>query len=366
VLEYKRVALALFVLTALQREDGGIHLAMVMGAIAACKWWQTRTLSSVRTELNYVAMGLLVGALAWGFTFAIREFDGGRSQSNWELMYSGRPAFAHLSWQLLSERLGYIFQERIYIWLALYVAAVAVYWTRNIYYLAGVLACVPWFMLNLISVQRMTGHFDAYYPFPFVIALGWPLFAVLLKHGLSATGQQVRQGVIVQLLLVIVGLVMWNSTLSRPEFGPIWGQYGDYSLMEGARHRAKVQRFVDLLESGEGQLGDVRADDGISSLIDGTYQGYLVPHFGSRKKPADTFIYMNRNVKRLGEPYLGFVQRTGLTKNYCMPQTTVCMLTNRKPEQLGAFFEMLEPAEIDPRIFDVRVKRGKREIVIKR
>ncbi len=349
---YSRTAWALLLLTVLEREDGGFHLACVLLAIAAVKWWYSRNLATVYRELRFASVAILGGVICWGITFLVREYDGGRSVSNWELMYSGNPPFAHLTLSLIWERFMVIFNERSYLWLGIWLTIVWAYWKRDLYYLIGFASTAPWLLLQLISVQKMTGQLQAYYPFPVLIGFAWPFFALLLKYGREIPASKVREALQLQVLLTIVGLFSWNYSQARISFAPTSQIYGGYSLGEGVRNRALVQHFVMLFDGGSGDLGDVRADAGMSSLIAGKYQGKQVLYWNKKDQRNDTIIYMDNSPAYLGDEVLEFAQRNQLHNNFCLPGTKICVLTNRSQQQLGALGGMLQPADVDKRVYD--------------
>jgi hypothetical protein len=325
--------LVAFVFTLSIREDAGLHLVAVLGLVGLLKVYQQRSFSAAKHEIVYSLIALIYSGLAMWLSLASRNYFG----STFQDIYSGKPPFAHISWTMLWERLSLISTEHIYLWSGFLLTVVVTIKSRNPYMLIGYAAYIPWFIMNWIAVNPNTGHLYAYYAFPFITSLAWPLLGVALQHGFPLPKYAVKQAFRLQIALVLVGLIMWNDVEKKPEFGPIFGaRWGSYTIQHGAENRVQVRDFIGKLQSGAGNLGAVIADNGILSLAKGgQYQGKNMFRVEA-DKPANTIIYM--------EPYgvpapevLAHAAKNKLATRYCMPATTVCIITDRSPAQLGLF-----------------------------
>ncbi len=335
---HKRLGVLAFILLLSIREDAGLHLIAILGLIGVIKSIQQRSVLAAKREIKYGAIAFAYCAFAMWMSLAARSYY----SSTFQDIYSGNPPFAHITAHMLWQRATIMSTEHFYLWSSFLITAFVAYRARNPYMLVGFLAYIPWFILNWIALNPNTGHLYAYYAFPFITSLAWPLISVMLHHGNPLPRYAVKQAFKLQVAMVLLALVMWNETDKKPEFGPTFGaRWGSYSIQHGADGRIESRNFIKNLQAGAGNLGKVIADSGILSLAKGgEYQGAHMLRIET-DKPADTIIYM--------EPYQGLpasqvieqAARNKLNAHYCMPATTICMFTKRSAGQLGLFLAMM-------------------------
>lgn len=169
---YGRKAIALLLLTLAigVREDCGFHFFAV-AATYLVLIRLTRPLTQTERHLAWFALYAFcwsVLALAAQRTF----FPGDNALAR---IYLGDPPLAHVTSTFVSERLSVFVTERLDIilmwgWL-IGLAAI----TRTLKPLAGVLAFLPWTILNLFAFAEGPSKLGLYYAFPVVLGFLWPL-----------------------------------------------------------------------------------------------------------------------------------------------------------------------------------------------
>ncbi|NBX03624.1 MAG: hypothetical protein EBR02_06145 [Alphaproteobacteria bacterium] len=354
VKRWKRLGIFFFIFTLLVREDGGFHLTAILGLIGLLKLLETRKFSAVRREAMFIALAFTFSIFAWVCTFLVIQYWGGRGQSTWELMYAGKPAYAHLSFEMIWERLTVLFRERIYLWLGFYITICWAVWKRNAYYALGFCAYIPWFLLHLTAVQKMAGELQAYYPFPFLVALGWPMLAVMFRYGFPLPRGKASEALILQILMVAVGLMTWNSNDRLLRFSPTQG-WGTFKVQRGAEHSDVIRQFMVQFNAGAGELGSVMGDSGALALLKGEYKGSFLSQLNAKKK-VDTLLYMSASKSRFpGKDIIAAVQNSKLPNHYCMGGASICMFTNRSLEQLGTLAPLFGPVPVDHSVFEAVV-----------
>ena len=339
--------IATFILLMSQREDAGFHLTAVLGLVGLVKWVETRSLRAIRSEATYSYISTLYSILAMFAIFLIIDMHGGRSESNWELMYTGREPWAHLNWLLVKNRLIDIMYNRLDLYLGFFISIGWAIWTRDAYMAIGCLANLPWFFFNLIAQQQMNGTLSAYYGFPFILMFGWPMLGALLRHGAQVPASHAKRAFIFQALLLLACIPMWNQQAGRFEFGPSYmARWGSYSIKPMTSNYMITEQFVASFEAGVADLGTVAIEEGMNSLVWGTYRGQVVLRPKVRTPKLDTVIYFTEKPGEANDIVRRSAWRHGLNNNYCMMVTPICVLTNRTLDKLGTMTPLLMPIEL--------------------
>jgi hypothetical protein len=171
------LATTLFVLGLLTREDAGFHYAAILGLLTVLNLVKGSTLRQQHSHLTFITIGLLYSIAAMVTQRLI--FPG---SSAFVRVYLGDPPLAHLSFSLLGFRVLAIILGRPYVvWPALGVCFWAVK-ARSPCLIVGYMACLPWLLLHLMAANPFAGLLVSYYAFPFLIALAWPLLAILVRE----------------------------------------------------------------------------------------------------------------------------------------------------------------------------------------
>ena len=75
------------------------------------------------------------------------------TESTFSRIYSGAPAYAHLAGPLLAQHWNALTHERGYVLLTLAAALVAFLFRPSWIALTGIVAAVPWFVLNVTAIN---------------------------------------------------------------------------------------------------------------------------------------------------------------------------------------------------------------------
>ena len=188
------------------REDAGMHLFLVLLAMASVSNWA----GDRRT------MWRLLGLAAFAITGSILALwvqrqgvpGGGQQLGN---VYLGQPALAHVSVAGLARRLVYWCTRREYIFLPLLTLLIAA--SRcglgDYRLLLGVALSLPWLALSLVAAAQQAGDLWSYYSFPLMFMLLWPL--LLSQSGPPASRRllllQIVMGGLSTAAFVAVGLL---------------------------------------------------------------------------------------------------------------------------------------------------------------
>lgn len=167
------LAWALGLLALAVRTDGGFHVALFCGAAALGLWadagFDLRA-PRVRRLLAVALGGFLYAGLAYALQAVL--FPGGAQFRN---IYAGPDWFAHVHWDFVLARIDLHLRERGHLFAGALGCVAAFLATRRWVFLAGVLAGLPWYLVNLAARSDAAGTFFSYYAFPFIVLLMWPL-----------------------------------------------------------------------------------------------------------------------------------------------------------------------------------------------
>jgi hypothetical protein len=340
-----RWAVAWLVVLLSVREDAGLHLTGILILLAALDWWRARTFAAVKADLTFAAAATAYSVMAWLMTSYLRSQCG--IHKLFEEVYTGVPAYAHLSWQLLGQRAFAILRDSLYLPVS---AAVTLAWAlyrRNLYLLVGFAAFLPWFVLNWTAATPDPGMLEAYYPFPFMVAMGWPMVAVLCKYGRNALPRAaLREALVLQTVLVLIGLVMWSTYDARfyfaPKFYARWSSYHPKWIRHVDGRLIDIRPRMRAVAAEIGQnpaLGKVGADFGVLAFTSET-----APHISSVEQinlpegvPVDTVAYICPNGGAPPADIARAALKGGLMRNYWAYPANVCLVTNRTQQELGQF-----------------------------
>ncbi len=330
-----------FILTLLCREDAGFHMAAVLGLIALIKYRKTRSLPGIKREAVYIICACGYSLLALWVQSRMRNAYGDmlfdKYPDNLTRIYTGIPFYAHLSWSLLWGRAQIIFQEHISLWLGFLLTLTWSWRMRNPYLPVGFIACIPWFLLNWTANADAAGYLRFYYAFPFILSLGWPVIAVLLHCGLRPPRFAVRETLVLQGALVVIGLLAWNGDTHRIDFGPAYAAGGgSYLIQKGAENRELVREFILKVDSRPPELGGVSIDDSILFLSMRPFEGNLPPE----PETIESVIYMRSDSGRVNA-MLKRAHDNNLSHHYCVVGTTICLFSNRTMAQLASLSPLL-------------------------
>lgn len=331
-------AMTLFCLLAV-REDAGFHLACVLGLLVVLNYYEKRSFSRIRFEaaLTIAAIGCSVFAL-W-VVGRIVSTTGYASVVSF--IYIGNPPFNHLSLSELLQRIHDNFYDHLAVWVGMSITAFWAWRTRSPVLLVGFAASIPWVLLSLCAANGSTARMYAYYAFPLTLGFGWPLLGMLWQYGWPVPSHALKRAFQLQCLLILVGIFNWSNGVKFAAYQD--SRQGSYLIQKGTENRDIVRHFISRFNAGAGDLGRVISQYQLQSLVSEKYHGQYVRHHGGIPK-GDTYIYINGDSsKNPDDRAKEIIEDNALKNKFCLPETGVCMYTNRTQKQVSEFSSLFVP-----------------------
>jgi len=176
-LGHTKLAACFLVVGLATREDAGLHYAAVLGLLVTLNVVRGVPLRQQRADLTFTLVAVLYSIVM--IALQRLAFPGA---SAFARVYLGDPPLAHLTTSLICNRALYLAVNRPYILLPAIGAGIWALLARNPCVVVGYAACVPWMLLHLLAKSPLAAALGSYYAFPFLIALAWPLLAVLRQR----------------------------------------------------------------------------------------------------------------------------------------------------------------------------------------
>ncbi len=331
---------------------GLLFLAALARGDRAMAWlWLALTLG-VREDAGFHLFGVLLLAQlvcrrrdAWIFLLAclgysLAAFAAIRiafpGDVNFARVYAGTPAYAHLTWSALAERLELMWQLRTYLWLPPAVAIAWAAWQREPLILVGVAAAIPWALLHVTAVSGGAATLDLYYSFPVLLGLGWAFVAPAWRCRGALAGGARRRSLIGFAALVAAALVGWVG--DRFVVYPL-----AMNLAVGQRtlDAAAIEAFRPRLDAARRELGTLRADYGVLGLLPDAFR----PGDWLRADAlagADTVAWFDPGQQ--DSLAWGTWLSSRLANHYRVAGTGILLASNRRLEQVPALLPALVPA----------------------
>lgn len=229
------------------REDAGLHAASFLILLVLAQGLSRAPRQAIRSNLAAIVVCLAYSVLA----LALQHVVYPAQTSSLTRVFLGDPMGAHITWQLVTERVPLFLTHWGYaVWPALILMVVAA-WRRNLVLLAGALAPGPWVVLALLAV-RTIGLAD-YYAFPLVVTIAWPTLV------------QPREvfTVRLQLFMAIASILVFVSLSGSIADRTPWrtSVFSDWSAV--GRYETVLRDAV----SRRGELGRLMLDDGVIALV---------------------------------------------------------------------------------------------------
>jgi hypothetical protein len=154
-----------FVLTLFVREDAGLHMACILGAYLVLAAIAERGLP----ERTKDVLPFLAAALIYPMLMLWAQSSFLPIQSNFARIYSGAPAYAHLTRALLEHRVDALINAQPHVLLLLAASLVPFLLRPRWTALTGIVAAVPWFLVSVTALSETAGTLSLYYAFPFLV-----------------------------------------------------------------------------------------------------------------------------------------------------------------------------------------------------
>jgi len=250
------VALIVLALVLAVREDAGLHVAAVYGAIGL---WRLGRCSVGRGRFAELGVALAAALAAAGLMAYQRwAFPGGDALAR---MYLGAPALAHVDAGFVGERLWHWVTSRPDVVAPLAVLLLWAAAARRAAPALGVLAVTPWLALHAVAVAAVPGRLLDHYGFPLVTAVSWPLVAAALDPALQ--GRRAWHATGVQVLTVGLSIALLPIADPGLKDRRPWHRF-DFAHVETY---GPTTRFMAAHRADPVAAGFVLMGDGVAALM---------------------------------------------------------------------------------------------------
>ncbi len=195
------------------REDAGLHGFGLFILLAAYFWW------CVRERRDIWRFFGLVSLICIGYSvvaFLVRQsFSPSDDTIVWKFV--GSPPYAHLTVDLILERLAFIASDREYVYIPMLALALLAVVQRSLLPLVAVVAVLPWVLWHLMAKDPLAGTFYPYTMAPVMVVMFWPLVSALLREMTQpdvARKHSDRRHILMSALLQLVLCVSLTATLT--------------------------------------------------------------------------------------------------------------------------------------------------------
>jgi hypothetical protein len=337
VLGHPRLAVAFFILGLATREDAGFHYVAVLGLLVALNvacgvpWRQQRTESTFALAALFYAIAVMaVQRLVFPETSAFAR------------VYLGDPPLAHLSVGLIADRILFFLLSRPYI---LYPALGASIWAlraRNPTIVLAFAAGLPWLLVHLLAKGPLAGTLVSYYAFPFLIALAWPLLAVMRQRQRSGNAggpTSVIVGFAALLALSFVPAIGIHDPGRLPLPQAFWDP-------PSRAQQAATDRAVAAMSAARPMLGRLLVDNSIAALApNGSAQSEVPFLQGNGTAPSeaapspDTVVFFTEgyDAARLR----AIAGAVGLPRRYVVPGTQIHLAARQRLEDVPLLADLV-------------------------
>ncbi len=332
-----------FVLALIVREDMGFHLVAVLGLwlvyralLRRDSWRALRPMALyLAAAFAYSVAALVIQRVYFPAFYSLRE------------VYLGQPAFAHVTWSLLWDRLAFFARNRQFVWLPLVLIAVWAWRTRQPLLVLGYIAYVPWLAFNLLAVTDGAGELSSYHTFPFLVSLVWPL-VVYAWQGQMAEGRTAEgppaEGRTAQARPVGWGVATcFAATVLLSSIG-----FGRASVLVdmvtwGDLPRAAIGIVQQSIARQPREWGRVSVGTGVAALDPRHLQPGQVLQ-ANADMPTDTLLFFSTGISR--DDGLALVRSQRLQKRYQVAGTNISVASNRALEGVPPLGPLLRPAPL--------------------
>lgn len=247
------LALCLFILLLGSREDAGLHLFSFLAPLVVLVRW--REGYWLREELRYGLAALVYAVMVIVVVPQFIPFH----QSLFREHYVGDPAFAHVTWAAVQERVHYFFLQSAYQWAPLLALLLAALWRRDLLTAVGAVAVVPWILLHtLTGLHPTVWTMGFYYAFPVLGSLAWPTLLRLYAKAPVKLFVSSKHWLPLQAAVVLLA--------SLPMFGKDLQFYGSrfgfisFSSPASLAALDRYEDFTELLRTSRSSLGNLVAN----------------------------------------------------------------------------------------------------------
>lgn len=268
VLGHPRLAIMPLVLGLATREDAGLHYAAVLLVTVMFDRLRGR-----RADPGDVWFALI--ALAYSATVMLGQRFMFPGNSAFARVYLGTPPFGHVDVALIGQRMLFVLVDRPYILLPALATALWAIRARNPVIVAGYVAAFPWLLLHILAISPLAGALASYYAFPFLIALGWPLIAIVRERQVLGSTNSPAVSVIGFTVLIVLTFVP-AANLHDPGRLPVPEAFfsGPSAVQQAATDRA-----VAALSAARVELGRLFVDNSVAAIDPAGFSRDEIPNW---------------------------------------------------------------------------------------
>lgn len=160
------------------REDAGLHGFGLFILLAAYFWWcvrERRDLWQFFGLASLICIGYSVVAFLVRQSFSVSD-----DILVWK--FTGSPPYAHLTADLIWERLAFIASNREYVYIPMLALGLLAVLQRSLLPLIAAVSVLPWMLWHLIAKDQLAGTFFPYTMAPVMVVMFWPLLSALLRE----------------------------------------------------------------------------------------------------------------------------------------------------------------------------------------
>ena len=199
------------------REDAGLHGFGLFILLSAYFYWRARERRDLWRFFGLVSL-ICIGYSV--VAFLVRQsFSPDDDIIVWKFV--GSPPYAHLTVDLILERLGFIASNREYVYIPMLALGLLAVMQRSLLPLIAVIAVLPWMLWHLIAKDQLAGTFFPYTMAPVMVVMFWPLLSALLRKMTQEmdaarrhSAQFDRRYILIAALLQLVLCVSLTATLT--------------------------------------------------------------------------------------------------------------------------------------------------------
>lgn len=170
----KKIAFSFLLLGLSMREDAGLHYFGVFIVFALYSIFLQKTNLSRKNGFHFAWLAVL--CLIYSISAVLIQNAFSLEGHNTLVgVYLGHPAFSHLDFTFIKDRLQFVLMNRMYIFTPILITIVLAVVRRDTLILIGAISVTPWIVFSLTGISFQAGTLTNYYAFPVIIGLLWPI-----------------------------------------------------------------------------------------------------------------------------------------------------------------------------------------------
>lgn len=243
----------------LVREDVGILYFLILLPFALLMKYEDKDKkhNKLIMKTSFLSLCCLIASIVL-FSYQKISFPGSGSFVN---DFLGWPVYNYLTGQFISERLSYIFSERVYIWLPILLTFIISVWKKDLFLSVGVLALLPYLVLCLLSPNPEIGMLSGFYVVPFILIVLWPFTSSFAHSTISGERSTSFQRVVIPSVIALSSFFMFPNSGHVMQYKPGLYGFGWYGKV-----KPSMEGLNSFLRKNEGKITLI-ADEAVSSLL---------------------------------------------------------------------------------------------------